>query len=465
MTTPLKELYAKSALLADGWARNVQITIDDQGFITRIKENQASPGHNVERLQGVLLPGMANCHSHAFQRAMIGMAEQRSRRGDDFWGWRDTLYRFLAAIGPQQLQSIAAQLYVEMLKAGFTSVAEFHYLHHAPGGASYDDPAEMSHAIIRGALDAGIQLTLLPVLYQFSDFGGVAAGPQQQRFLHDGEGFQRLLEQLATRYPNSQQLNHGMALHSLRAVDEPLLHRGVATLKALHPNGPIHIHIAEQEKEVEAALTHTGQRPVDWLLDHCEVDAQWCLVHATHLNKQECQRLAASKAVAGLCPTTEANLGDGLFPAVDFLAQGGHFALGSDSHISVNPVEELRLLEYGQRLTHRRRTLLANDAHPSVGAHLYTQALRGGAQALGIEAGAVAEGLRADFLVLDDNDPTLYGKHNDQLLDSWIFASQRPNVKDVMVAGRWQIRDGRHIQEEKIQRDYFRTIDRLTCRA
>jgi formimidoylglutamate deiminase len=375
------------------------------------------------------------------------------------------MYRFLAAIGPTELQAIAAQLYVEMLKAGYTGVAEFHYLHHAPDGACYDDPAEMSNAIIRAAGDAGIQLTLLPVLYQFSDFGGVAAGPQQQRFLHDGDGFQRLLEQLATSHPSSQQLNHGMALHSLRAVDEPLLHQGVAALKALHPNGPIHIHIAEQEKEVTGALAHTGQRPVDWLLDHCEVDEQWCLVHATHLNTQECERLAASKAVAGLCLTTEANLGDGLFPAIDFLASGGRFALGSDSHISVSPVEELRLLEYGQRLTRRRRTLLASDEHPCVGAHLYTQALRGGAQALGIETGAIAEGMRADLLVLDDNDPTLYGKHNDQLLDSWIFASQRPNVKDVMVAGRWQIRDGRHIHEEQIQRDFFRTVDRLTRRA
>lgn len=465
MTKPEKRLHAKRALLADGWAQDVQITIDDQGFIAHIEKNQATPGHNAESLQGVLLPGMANCHSHAFQRAMVGMAEVRSSQGDDFWGWRDTMYRFLAAIGPEELQAIAAQLYVEMLKAGFTGVAEFHYLHHAPDGACYDDPAEMSHAIIRGADDAGIQLTLLPVLYQFSDFGGVAAGPQQQRFLHDGEGFQRLLEQLAASHPNSQQLNHGMALHSLRAVDEPLLHRGVAILKALHPNGPIHIHIAEQEKEVAAALAHTGQRPVDWLLDHCEVDAQWCLVHATHLNKQESERLAASKAVAGLCLTTEANLGDGLFPAVDFLQCGGRFALGSDSHISVSPVEELRLLEYGQRLSHKRRTLLASDEHPSVGAHLYTQALRGGAQALGIKTGTIAEGMRADFLVLDDNDPTLYGKHNDPLLDSWIFASQRPNVKDVMVAGRWQIRDGRHIQEEKIQRDFFRTVDHLNNRT
>lgn len=461
MTVSVKELYAKRALLADGWAQNVQIAIDEQGFIVHIEKNQATPSHSAERLQGTLLPGMANCHSHAFQRAMVGMAEVRSSQGGDFWGWRDTMYRFLTAIGPEELQAIAAQLYVEMLKAGYTGVAEFHYLHHAPGGTSYDDPAEMSHAIIRGAGDAGIQLTLLPVLYQFSDFGGVAAASQQQRFLHDGEGFQRLMEQLASSYPNSQQVNHGMALHSLRAVDEGLLHQGVAALKALHPNGPIHIHIAEQEKEVTAALAHTGQRPVEWLLDHCNVDAQWTLVHATHLNTLECERLAASKAVAGLCLTTEANLGDGLFPAVDFLKCGGRFALGSDSHISVSPVEELRLLEYGQRLTHKRRTLLAGDKRPSVGAHLYEQALRGGAQALGIKSGAIAAGMRADLLVLDDNDPTLYGKYNDPLLDSWIFASQRPNVKNVMVAGHWKIRDGRHIHEEQIQRDYFRTVDRL----
>ncbi len=465
MTTSVKALHAKRALLADGWAQNVRITIDEHGFIAHIEKNQAAPGPNAQSIQGVLLPGMANCHSHAFQRAMVGMAEQRSSQGDDFWGWRDTMYRFLAAIGPEELQAIAAQLYVEMLKAGYTGVAEFHYLHHAPDGAPYDDPAEMSHAIIHGAGNAGIQLTLLPVLYQFSDFAGVAAGPQQQRFLHDGEGFQRLLEQLTASYPNSRQLNHGMALHSLRAVDEPLLHHGVATFKSLHPRGPIHIHIAEQEKEVAAALAHTGQRPVDWLLDHCEVNEQWCLVHATHLNKQECERLAASKAVAGLCPTTEANLGDGLFPAVDFLAHGGRFALGSDSHISVSPVEELRLLEYGQRLQHRGRTLLATHEKRSVGAHLYQQALAGGAQALGIKTGAIATGMRADFIILDDTDPVLYGKHQDQLLDSWVFASQRPNVKHVMVAGQWQIRDGQHPAQKKIQDGFFRTIDKLTDRA
>ena len=461
MSTQGKVLQAQSALLADGWAQNVQITLDDKGLISDIKKDQKNPARDAEILNGVLLPGMANCHSHAFQRAMVGMAEVRSSTGDNFWGWRDTMYRFLGTIGPDELHSIAAQLYVEMLKAGYTGVGEFHYLHHAPGGAAYDNPAQMSHSIINAASEAGIQLTLLPVLYQYSDFGGAAAGPQQQRFLHDIDGFHRLLQSLASSYPNSPELNHAIALHSLRAVDEPLLHEGVTALKALHPEAPVHIHIAEQLKEVEACLAHSGQRPVEWLLDHADVDEHWCLVHATHLSSAECIRLAGSKAIAGLCLTTEANLGDGLFPAVDYMAQGGHIAIGSDSHISVSVMEELRLLEYGQRLAHKRRTLLAGETKPAVGAYLYQQALRGGAQALGVKTGTIATDMRADFIVLDNTDPVLYGKQDDQLLDAWVFASQRPNVKDVMVAGQWKIRDGHHRMEEKIQRAFFHAIDRM----
>lgn len=461
MSTQGKTLYAESVLLADGWAQNVQITLGDNGVISNIAKGLSTPAPDAEKINGTLLPGMANCHSHAFQRAMVGVAEVRSSTGDDFWGWRDTMYRFLGTIGPDELHAIASQLYVEMLKAGYTGVGEFHYLHHAPGGGTYDNPAQMSHTIISAASEAGIQLTLLPVLYQYAYFGGTAAGPQQQRFLHDAPGFQRLLQSLASDYPNSPELTHGMALHSLRAVDQRLLNQGVATIKELYPDAPIHIHIAEQLKEVDACLAHSGQRPVEWLLDHADVDEQWCLVHATHLSSAECSRLANSRAIAGLCLTTEANLGDGLFPAQQYMEHRGRFAIGSDSHISVSVVEELRLLEYGQRITHKRRTILANNAKPAVGAYLYEQALRGGAQALGIKTGAIAIGMRADFIVLDNTDPVLYGKREDQLLDAWIFASQRPSVKDVMVAGQWKIRDGHHNQEEEIQQTFFRAIDRM----
>jgi formimidoylglutamate deiminase len=456
-----KRLFARSALLPQGWAQNVLITLDHYGVITDAVTDQASPGLGDEVVEGFLLPGIANCHSHAFQRAMVGLAEMRTGGSDDFWGWRDVMYHFLALIGPEAAQAIAAQLYVEMLKAGYTGVAEFHYLHHAPGGTPYDDPAEMSHRIVNAAQEAGIQLTLLPVLYRYGGFGAREPHPQQCRFLHQIDDFERLLKQLAAQYGNCRNIRQGMALHSLRAVDESLVTQALTALDTLDTKAPVHIHIAEQLPEVDACIAHTGQRPVQWLLDHANVNERWCLVHSTHVDAQECQRLANSGAVAGLCLTTEANLGDGIFPALDYSRNKGRFAIGSDSHVSVSPVEELRLLEYGQRLQKRRRTLLAGDGSPSVGTSLYRQALEGGAQALGVKSGAIKAGYRADLIVLDSNDPVLYGKRGDQILDAWVFAVQRPAVKDVMVGGQWQVCNGRHRDEERIRLNYYRFVDEL----
>jgi formimidoylglutamate deiminase len=454
-----RPLYAHSALLPGGWANNVAITIDAEGVITGLRENVPAIPQGAELLQGVVVPGIPNCHSHAFQRAMVGLTETRSGSDDSFWSWREAMYRLLGQIGPEQLQAISAQLYVEMLKQGYTSVAEFHYLHHAADGNPYADSAEMSLRVIAAAQTAGIHITHLPVLYCHSDFGGGAPEAGQRRFVNTIDQYQRLLEQLHSRYRGESGVRLGMAPHSLRAVSEPLLRESIAGLNALDNTAPIHIHIAEQQREVDSCLAHTGVRPVEWLLREFEVNHRWCLVHATHLLAEECKKLAASGAVAGLCPTTEANLGDGLFPAQDYLQAGGRFAIGSDSQVCLDPARELQLLEYGQRLHTRGRTLLADEQTPSVGEKLLRSAAAGGAQALAINSGRIEVGARADLLVLDDQHASLYGKTRSQLLDSWVFACNNTPVKDVMVAGQWRVRDGVHAQEEVVAQRFRQALD------
>ncbi|MBN8728622.1 MAG: formimidoylglutamate deiminase [Xanthomonadales bacterium] len=404
-----------------------------------------------------LLPGMPNLHSHAFQRAMAGLAERRGPAGqaeDSFWTWRETMYAFAGRIGPRELTAIAAQLYMEMLKAGYTQVCEFHYLHHRPDGRPYDDSAEMSLALIDAAREAGIGLTLLPTLYMSGGFDGRALAERQRRFGHELEAYLRLVERL--RLQASPMLQVGIALHSLRAVPAEALAALLGS--GLAQDGPIHIHIAEQMAEVEECLAVRGARPVEWLLDHAEVDCRWCLVHATHLSASEAMRLAASGAVAGLCPTTEGNLGDGLFPLEAYLGHGGIIGIGSDSHVSISPVEELRWLEYGQRLaTHRRNVAAAPGG--STGERLWQAALAGGAQASGVSIGAIAEGHRADLLVLDEDSPLLAARNPDEVVDSFVFAGNTPLVREVMVAGEWRVRDGRHVDEDRIA-GRFRAVAR-----
>jgi formimidoylglutamate deiminase len=461
-----RPLYAHRALLPSGWANNVAITMDADGAIATVREDVPAIPQGAELLQGALVPGIPNCHSHAFQRAMVGMTEIRSHipgseNDDSFWSWRDAMYQLLQQIGPEQLQAISEQLYVEMLKCGYTSVAEFHYLHHNTDGSAYDDPAEMSHRVISAAQSAGIHITHLPVLYCHSDFGGQAAEAGQRRFVHDIEAYQLLLQQLHSRYGDVPNVSLGMAPHSLRAVSERSLRDAIAGLNGLADSAPIHIHIAEQQREVDSCVAHFGARPVEWLLQNFDVNARWCLIHATHLANGECENLAASGAVAGLCPTTEANLGDGLFPAVEYLQAQGRFAMGSDSQVCRNPAEELRLLEYGQRLHKQRRVLLAQENLPSVGESLLQGAVAGGAQALGFGEAGICVGARADLLVLDDQHPVLYGKKGAALVDSWIFACNDSPVKDVMVGGQWRVRDGIHPQQEDVAQRYRQALDSL----
>jgi len=434
--------HADHLFTPDGWVRDARLRLE-QGRIVALEADAPGSG---ERLGRFVLPGMPNLHSHAFQRAMAGMAERRgsSSSQDSFWTWRETMYAFASTIGPDELQAIATQLYVEMLKAGYTQVCEFHYLHHAPDGRPHADPAAMSLAIIEAAREAGIGLTLLPVLYMTGGFDERPLSERQRRFGMDVQAYLRLIEGLHAQ--QSPMLRVGIALHSLRAVPEQALREVLAS--PLAREGVIHIHIAEQISEVEECVAARGARPVRWLLDHAEVDARWCLVHATHLHEGEIEGVARSGAVAGLCPTTEANLGDGLFPLEKYLEANGTLGVGSDSHISVSPVEELRWLEYGQRLIARQRNITVREAGASVGEYLWKAALQGGARASGLAPFGM--GSRADLIVLDDASPLLAARNARNMLDSFLFAGNTPLVRDVMVNGEWVVRDSRHRDEERI---------------
>ena len=437
----------------NGWQADTSLAIDARGQLLEVASDVPATGS----LGDWVLPGMPNLHSHAFQRAMAGLAERRGGVEDSFWSWRETMYGFAATIGPEELQAIAAQLYVEMLKAGYTHVCEFHYLHHQPDARPYAPAEAMSLALIEAAREAGIGLTLLPVLYMTGGFDGRALGERQRRFGHAVEDYLRLLEALHTH--TADDLRVGIALHSLRAVPEVALREVLGS--AVAQTGPIHIHIAEQLGEVQDCLAVRGARPVEWLFDHAGVDARWCLVHATHLTADEMQQIARSGAVAGLCPTTEGNLGDGLFPLPAYLDAGGVLGIGSDSHISISPVEELRWLEYGQRLHTHHRNVAARRPGDSVGETLWREALRGGAQACGAPVGSLRAGARADLIVLDENSPLLAARDARSMLDSFLFAGNTPLVRDVMVGGYWQVRDFHHHDEERIGARYHAVVERL----
>jgi formiminoglutamate deiminase len=444
----MRHLWFDIACLPQGWARRVRIGVDGAMIASVETGVDARPA---DERYGAALPGLCNVHSHGFQRGMAGLSERRGRPDDDFWSWREVMYRFLDRLTPEDIAAITTQAYVEMLESGFTRVGEFHYLHNDVGGARYADPAETAGAIVAAAGTSGIGLTLLPVFYAHGDFGGAAAAPGQRRFLSDVDGFARLIEASRAKLPADAVL--GIAPHSLRAVTPDEL-RAILPLAG---DGPIHIHAAEQVREVEACVAWSGARPVEWLLDHAAVDARWCLIHATHLTDAECDRLAASGAVAGLCPVTEANLGDGIFPAVRYLGAGGRFGVGTDSNILIDAPGELRAVEYSQRLAHRRRALLADEGEPSVGQKLFATAQAGGAQALGV-TGGLAVGASADMMSLDLDHPALAGAASDTVLDHWIFAARHGAIDCVWRGGRKWVEGGRHVAAGAIAERYRRTI-------
>ncbi|NKB54993.1 MAG: formimidoylglutamate deiminase [Alphaproteobacteria bacterium] len=456
---PEQRLFARQALLADGWAQDVLFDIGDDGDIAEVKAGAAANGAPVAA--GPILPGMINVHSHAFQRALAGRTERAGRGEDSFWTWRDAMYRFVTRLTPDHLEAIAAQLYIEMLKQGYTAVGEFHYLHHGPDGTPYDDIAEMSGRAIAAAKRTGIAITHMPVLYGYGGFGGAPVAEAQRRFHNGPDSLLRIVEVLCERHRAAPDVRIGLAPHSLRAVTAETLEAAVSGLHDADPGAPVHIHVAEQEKEVADCLAWSRARPVDWLYDHMRPDRRWCLIHATNISPPERQRILDSGAVAGICPTTEANLGDGLFPFDGFAAAGGIFAIGSDSHVSVSPIEELRWLEYGQRLVSGRRNIAASADKPSVGAALWKAAASGGAQALARPAGSLSSGARADLIVLDGNHVNIADRQDDDILDGFIFAGNDCVVRDVMVGGAWRVLDGHHAEEEAAAATFRATVAEL----
>ncbi len=447
--------FSERVYLKSGWARDVKIVVHD-GVIKELEV-----GAKLEQgwvfISGPIVPAMANLHSHAFQRVMAGMTEVCLDPEDSFWSWRDLMYKIVSRLSPDQARIIATQLYIDMLKAGYTQVAEFHYLHHDVNGARYENLAEMASQLSEAAKIAGLGLTLLPTLYTYSGFAERKHENAQRRFINTTDDYLRL-HRICSSLISDNALNEiGIAFHSLRAVAEPQIHE---IISALDDQIPIHIHIAEQQKEVSDCLQWSDQRPVQWLYNHVDVDSRWCLVHATHLSHQEINTIAASRAVVGLCPSTEANLGDGIFPAVDYVAQAGVWGIGSDSHMSLSIVDELRTLEYSQRLRDQKRNRLHNTSDKSVGDFLFKQARLGGNRASGVKLG-LELGSRADFLVLDDEHPFICSSNDEDILNRWLFACNENLVKHVYVAGQAVVENFRHSFETKSRNEFSRVVKAL----
>jgi formimidoylglutamate deiminase len=450
-------LWFESALLPDGWAASVRLTAS-AGRIGTL-ERGVAPRDSDERHR-IAVPGLGNLHSHAFQRGLAGLTERRGAQGDSFWTWRELMYRFVERIDPPQLEALTAFAFAEMLEGGFTRVGEFHYLHHDQGGAPYADPAELAARVVAAAATSGIGLTLLPTLYAHGGFGGAAPGARQRRFLNDPESFARIVEASRAAVSALPDGSVGVAAHSLRAVTPAEL----AEVVRLAGEGVIHIHIAEQQREVEECRAWCGRRPIEWLLANAPVDGRWCLVHATHAEPGELAGIAASGAVVGLCPITESSLGDGIFPAAEFLAAGGRIGIGSDSNIRLDAAEELRTLEYTQRLAHRARNVLAGGAGASTGRTLFDVALAGGARALHpprAETPGLSVGAALDVVTLDAAHPLLIGRREDQLLDSWLFAGDRGLVDCVWRAGVKLVSAGRHRERDALAARYAAALEAL----
>lgn len=462
MTT---SIFARQALIANGWQRNVSLQINDDGRISDISlDSMANAKNSADMTVGILLPALSNVHSHSFQRAMAGLAEQRgssktrTQTAYDFWSWRKVMYRFLELLTPDDIETIAAQVQMEMLEAGYAASAEFHYLHHAPNGIAYDQIDELSERLFQASILSGIGYTHLPVLYMRGGLNNEPLRDGQLRFGNDLDQFQTLFEKLSERIgalPSDYVL--GVAPHSLRAVSN----EGIEMAAQLSSTTPVHIHIAEQINEVRDAKKALNARPVHWLLDNFEVDKHWCLIHATHMDAAEIVEVAQSHAVVGLCPITEANLGDGIFNAIDYLEQGGRYGIGSDSNIKIALSEELRMLEVSQRLRDKRRIVLSSAQTPSNGRFLYQHAALGGAQALGRDSGTIEVGAFADLVALDDEHHAICALHKDTILDTWIMACNDDIVSDVWAAGRHQVRNGVHIERSRITHKFSKTIKRL----
>ena len=455
----MPSLFAADALLPSGWARDVVLEWDEAGLLTQVEAGAAPQRH--ARATGPLLPGIPNVHSHAFQRAMAGLAEFRGHPTDDFWTWREEMYRLVRLLSPEDVEAIARHLYIEMLKHGYTTVAEFHYIHNDRDGKPYADRAEMANRIVTAARDAGIALTLLPVLYAHGGFGHKVLSPAQRRFGGDPAFIIELLRDLAGFYLPDRLLRLGVAPHSVRAVDALMLTEVVAGAERLDATMPIHMHVSEQVGEVAECVETHGTTPLAWVSDLVRIDSRWCFIHATHLTQLEMRALAETGACIGLCPMTEANLGDGIFEFVPWFEDRRPWSIGGDSHVSVSPFEELRALEYSQRLRHRVRNIAADEEAPDVPANLWRAAAAGGAQATGQPVGELAAGKRADFVVLDGANLDFEGLSAAASLGVALFSGNSNRVRDVFIAGAPVIENGRHGREESAAADFRATLRRL----
>lgn len=444
-----------SALTSAGWQQNVVVAVDDRGMISSI----GTGGRGGELIDGIAIPAVANVHSHAHQRLMVGLAERAGPGADSFWTWREVMYGFALKLSPDDLEAVAAQAYMEMLKSGFSCVGEFQYLHHQPDGSAYAEPAEMSLRCLAAAEQAGIAITMLPTLYNYSGFGGQAATAGQRRFVNDARRFLRIYDTLARVSAANPLRRLGISPHSWRAVTPGLL---TEVLGSIAENARIHIHVAEQTKEVEDCLAWCGKRPVEFLRGEFDVSGRWCAIHATHMTREETIWLAGTGAIAGLCPTTEANLGDGIFPADLFMSHGGAIAIGSDSQITISPAEDLRMLEYSQRLRDATRNALALRPGASTGRTLFDAALKGGAACLDQPMGSIEVGRRCDIAVLDGDCGPMIGREGDAALDAWIFSAGNAAVKDVIVGGAQVVKDRQHFAEDRIQKRFKETVRRLS---
>jgi len=455
----MPSLHADHALLPTGWARDVLLEWDDAGMLTAVTTQAPRDGH--PRAAGPVLPGMPNVHSHAFQRAMAGLAETRGHPTDDFWTWRETMYALVERVEPEDVEAIAAQLYIELLKHGYTTVGEFHYLHHDRGGQPYGDKAELSNAIAGAAAASGIALTLMPVMYAYGGFGHAPLGPAQKRFRSDPAFIVELLEELTRWHQPSPLMRLGVAPHSVRAIDALMLTELVGAARAMDPAMPIHMHVSEQRREVEECLATHAATPFSWIAQLVDVDERWCLIHSTHLTDAERLSVQERGAVPGLCPSTEANLGDGIFDFAGWWLDGGRWSIGGDSHVCVDPFRELRTIEEAQRLVHRARNIAADLERPDVAANLWTGAAEGGAQALGHPVGRLAPGTRADLVVLDAGAADFESLDGAGMLGVAMFSGNPAPVRDVFVGGRIVVSEGHHPDEDEAREAFRRALARL----
>ncbi|APV51558.1 formimidoylglutamate deiminase [Betaproteobacteria bacterium GR16-43] len=456
-------LFARDALLPGGWARDVRLEWDEAGTLSRVNPGAAPEGAPVAA--GPVLPGMPNLHSHAFQRAMAGLAETRGHPTDDFWTWREAMYHLVAHLEPEDVGAIARQLYIEMLKHGYTSVAEFHYLQHDRQGKPYADRGELAHRVVDAARETGLAMTLLPVLYVNGGFGHKPLNAAQRRFAGTAESIADLLRELIGHYANEPWLRFGVAPHSARAVDAVQLTELVQAMEGIDATAPIHIHASEQVGEVRECFETQGVTPIDWIMDLAPVDRRWCFVHATHATDEERERMRHAGAVAGLCPTTEANLGDGIFAFAEHFGREGRWGIGGDSHVSRSPLEELRALEYSQRLARQIRNVSSSGTQPEVATNLWLGACAGGAQALGQPIGALLPGRRADIVVLDGGKADFEALAAPATLAVAMFSGAGNPVRDVFVSGRPVVVDGRHRLEDEARGGYRESLRRLRDRT